>query len=106
MLRCSWCIKKFKNAKPVYGLNVKFVEGKKISDSAGRMVHIHLESRNTSVPMIVPGENSEADKQGMDGIFPICSEKCGDKMREALSKEISTIQTVNKLNCNTPKRYR
>jgi hypothetical protein len=47
--------------------------------------------------MIVPGENSEADKQGIDGIFPICSEKCGDKMRKALSKEISTIQTVNNL---------
>lgn len=58
---------------------------------------MHLESRNTSVPMIVPGKNSEADKEGIDGLFPICSEKCGDKMREALSKEISTIHTVNTL---------
>ena len=97
MLNCSWCMKKFKNGKPIYGLNVKFVEGKRISDPDGRIIHIHLESRNTSVQMIVPGENSEADKQGIDGIFPICSEKCGDKMRKALSKEISTIQTVNNL---------
>ncbi|MEH6993576.1 hypothetical protein V7075_12755 [Neobacillus drentensis] len=58
---------------------------------------MHLESRNTSVPMIVPGENSEADKEGIDGIFPICSEKRGDKMREALSKEVGPIQTVNTL---------
>lgn len=96
MFRCSWCMKKFKDGKPVYGLNVKFVEGKKISDPDGRIVHIHLESRNTSVPMIVPGENSEADKQGVDGVFPICSEKCGNKMKEALSKEIGTIQKVSK----------
>ncbi|MCM3694614.1 hypothetical protein [Neobacillus niacini] len=90
-------MKKFKNGKPIYGLNVKFVEGKKIIDPEGRIIHIHLESRNTSVPMIVPGEGSEADKQGVDGIFPICSEKCGDKMRDALHKEIGTIQTVNKM---------
>jgi hypothetical protein len=43
----------------------------------------------------VPGINSEADNQGIDGGFPICSEKCGGKMRVALSKEIGTIQTVN-----------
>ena len=66
---------------------------KKISDTGGRISHIHLESRNTSVPMIVPGKNSEADKQEIDGIFPICSEKCGDKMRDALSKEIGTISS-------------
>ena len=95
MLKCSWCMKKFKSGKPIYGQNVKFVEGKKITDSSGRIVHIHLESRNTSVPMLVPGKDSEADKQGIDGIFPICSEKCGEKMRDALSKEISTIQAVN-----------
>jgi hypothetical protein len=96
MFRCSWCMKKFKDGKPVYGLNVKFVEGKKIFDPDGRIVHIHLDSRNTSVPMVVPGDNSEADKQGVDGVFSICSEKCGDKMKEALSKEIGTIQTVSK----------
>ncbi|WP_335568171.1 hypothetical protein [Neobacillus vireti] len=95
MLKCSWCMKKFKSGKPIYGLNVKFVEEKKISDPDGRIVHIHLESRNTSVPMLVPGIDSEADKKGIDGIFPICSEKCGEKMRDALSKEIGTIQAVN-----------
>ncbi|MEH7178281.1 hypothetical protein [Neobacillus vireti] len=88
-------MKKFKSGKPIYGLNVKFVEEKKISDPDGRIVHIHLESRNTSVPMLVPGIDSEADKKGIDGIFPICSEKCGEKMRDALSKEIGTIQAVN-----------
>jgi hypothetical protein len=89
-------MKKFKDRKSVYGLNVKFVEGKKISETDGRIIHIHLESRNTSVPMLVPGINSESDRQGIDGIFPICSEKCGAKMQEALSKEIGTIQTVSK----------
>jgi hypothetical protein len=49
----------------------KFVEGKKISDPDGRIIHMHHESRNTNVPMIVPGENSEADKEEIDGIFPI-----------------------------------
>lgn len=94
MLRCAWCMKKLKDDKEVYAINVKFVEGKEIPDSDGRLIHIHLESRNTNVPMIVPGENSEAKIAGVDGIFPICSQKCGEKMRESLAKEIATIKKV------------
>lgn len=94
MLKCSWCMKKLKDDKPAYGLNVRFVEGKKIPEAAGRIIHLHLESRKTSVPIIIPGIGSEADKEGIDGIFPICSEKCGGKMRAALAKEIGTIQKV------------
>jgi hypothetical protein len=44
--------------------------------------------------MIVPGENSEAKLAGVDGIFSICSPKCGEKMRESLKKEIGTIKDV------------
>jgi hypothetical protein len=87
-------MKKLKADKQVYLLNVKFVEGKEISDSDGRIIHIYFESRNTSIPMIVPGENSEAKLSGIDGIFPICSQKCGEKMRESLAKEIATIKNV------------
>jgi hypothetical protein len=87
-------MKKIRADKEVYALNVKFIEGKEISDSDGRIIHLHLESRNTSVPMIVPGENSEAKLAGVDGIFSICSLKCGEKMRESLKKEITQIKNV------------
>jgi hypothetical protein len=30
--------------------------------------------------MIVSSKNSEADKQGIDGVFQICSKKCGDEI--------------------------
>jgi hypothetical protein len=94
MLKCAWCMKKIKEDKEVFTINIKFVEGKKISDSDGRMIHIHLESRNTSVPMIIPGENSEAKLEGIDGIFTICSQKCGEKMRASLAKEIAMFKDV------------
>jgi hypothetical protein len=87
-------MKKIKPDKEVYALNVKFIEGKEITDCDGRMIHLYLSTRHTSVPMIVPGENSEAKLAGVDGIFSICSPKCGEKMRESLKKETETIKDV------------
>ncbi|WP_235846516.1 hypothetical protein [Neobacillus drentensis] len=87
-------MKKIKEEKQVYSLSVKFAEGKEISDEDGRITHIRLESRNTSVPMIVTGRNSEAKLKGIDGVFPFCSEKCGKKMKDIVSRELATFEAV------------
>lgn len=87
-LRCSWCMKNIKEDKPCFGLNVKFKEGIDINEDEGKIISLHLTSRNTSVPFIVVAIGSEAKQQGIDGIFAICSEKCGTKMKTTLDKEI------------------
>jgi hypothetical protein len=93
-LKCAWCMRRLKEGKEVYGLNVTFKEGVDYSDKEGTITQIYLNSRNTSVPMIVAANESEAKQNGIDGIFSICSPKCGEKMKQALSKEIETFKEI------------
>lgn len=88
MLRCAWCMKKIGEDKPCFGLSVKFNKDVDLSENAGRIIPIYLSSRKTSVPLIVVANDSEAKKSGQDGIFAICSEKCGEKMRMAVANEL------------------
>lgn len=43
--------------------------------------------------MIVVAQGSEAKSNG--GIFRLCSQRCGEKMREALAKELELFREVN-----------
>jgi hypothetical protein len=89
MLRCSWCMKKIKDDRECFGLSVKFVEGVDFKKEEGTITSVFLLSRNTSVPMIVVAEDSEAKKQGQDGIFVLCSDKCGLKMKKTINEEFN-----------------
>ncbi|WP_129692419.1 hypothetical protein [Gottfriedia acidiceleris] len=91
MLRCSWCMKKIRDDKPVFAVSVKFVD-EEYTASEGKIIQIGLRTRNTSVPMIVTGKDSEAKLSGTDGIFALCSEKCVKKMKETLSHELEVFK--------------
>lgn len=97
MLRCAWCMKKIKGDQPVFGLSVKFAEGVDFLNSEGTITQIRLQTRNTSVPLIIAGRNSEAKNRGSDGIFAICSEKCGEKMKDTLTKELTLFEEFKEI---------
>lgn len=89
MLKCAWCMKKLVKNKPAYGLSVRFAEGFEYNDPDGKIVQMYLKSRNTSVPIIISAVGSEAKKNGQDGLFALCSEQCGEKMRNVLKEELN-----------------
>jgi hypothetical protein len=39
--------------------------------------------------MMVTAQGSEAKNEGKDGMFLVCSKRCGVKLKSALEKEIS-----------------
>ncbi|WP_010530123.1 hypothetical protein [Lentibacillus jeotgali] len=92
MFRCAWCMKKIGDNEPLHAIDVKFAEGIDYSDEEGEIVQVYLNSRQTSVPMIVTTADSEAKKNGQDGLFAVCSKACGEKMKTALTKEIDTFK--------------
>ena len=85
-------MKKISDDKPVFALSAKFAEGVDYNQSEGRIIQIGLRTRNTSVPMIVTGVESDAKLQGIDGVFSLCSEKCKKKMKETLSNELEVFK--------------
>lgn len=94
MFRCAWCMKKTGENKPIFGLNVKFAEGADLKENEGEIIQVFLASRNTSVPLIVVAADSEAKREGHDGIFTLCSEKCGEKMKKSVEKEFELFSCV------------
>lgn len=94
MFRCAWCMKKIGEEDPVLGLNITLAENIDFSEKEGEIIQVFLQSRNTSVPMIVTTSDSEAKKNGSDGIFALCTEKCGKKMKETLVYEKETFKSL------------
>jgi hypothetical protein len=45
--------------------------------------------------MMVTGQGSEAKSDGKDGMFLVCSEACGKKLKNVLEKEISLGKMFN-----------
>jgi hypothetical protein len=76
------------------------LQGVDYSDSEGTIIQIGLNTRNTSVPMIVTARDSEAKNQGTDGIFALCSEKCGEKMKESVTNELTTFKEFKDISLN------
>lgn len=95
MFRCAWCMKKIPDDQPLSAIDVKFAEGVDYKDVEGEIIQIYLRSRNTSVPMIVTTADSEAKKNDQDGLFVVCSQKCGEKMKASLAKEIDTFKNFS-----------
>lgn len=92
MFKCAWCMKKIGDDEPLHAIDVKFSEGIDYSDKEGEIVQVYLNSRQTSVPMIVTTADSEAKKKGQDGLFTVCCRECGEKMKTALEKEIDMFK--------------
>ncbi|WP_235793116.1 hypothetical protein [Virgibacillus salidurans] len=88
-------MKKIADDEPLSAVNVKFAEGIDYKDVEGEIIQIYLNSRKTSVPMIVTTSDSEAKKHGQDGLFAVCNHKCGEKMKAELAKEINTFKNFS-----------
>ncbi|MCJ7840738.1 hypothetical protein MUB24_07430 [Lederbergia sp. NSJ-179] len=97
MFNCAWCTKKIAENQPLYAINAKFKKDIDFSDREGEIVQVYLDSIQSRVPMIVTTADSEAKKHGQDGLFTVCSRKCGEKLKTALAKEINTFQTFQKI---------
>lgn len=88
-------MKKIGEDQPLHAIDVKFNEDIDYSDNEGEIIQVYLNSRKTSVPMIVTTADSEAKKNGQDGLFAVCSEKCGKKLKSSLAKEIDTFKAFS-----------
>ncbi|XID94933.1 hypothetical protein ACF3MZ_10625 [Paenibacillaceae bacterium WGS1546] len=90
-------MKKIGEDKECFGLGVKFVDGVDFKEKEGTITSVFLLSRKTSVPMIVVTEDSEAKREGQDGIFTLCSDKCGIKMKKTINNELKLFKPAGEI---------
>ena len=86
---CAMCNGRIYEDDEVFAIGSKFRSNIDLSDYAGHCIEIELASEKKAVNMMVTAEGSEAKMENKDGMFLVCSEDCGSKLRDVLKKEIS-----------------
>lgn len=97
MFRCAWCRRTIKENQPLFAISTKFAKGVDYSDKEGDIIEVYLNDLQTTVPMIVTTADSEAKKQGQDGMFTVCSQRCGKNLKSTLKKEVNTFKAFSDL---------
>ncbi len=87
--KCTWCRSHINDHMEVLGLGAKLMPDVDLSEYESHCIQIGLISEEKPVYMMVTAQGSEAKINGNDGMFLVCSEGCGKKLKSVLQKEIS-----------------
>jgi hypothetical protein len=87
--KCAWCQSQITDHMEVFGLGANLKSNVDLSEYEGHCIELGLASEEKSVYMMVTGQGSRAKNEGKDGMFLVCSEACGKKLKNVLEKEIS-----------------
>ena len=93
--KCAWCQSHITEYMEVFGFGAKLKPNVDLSEYESHCIQIGLVSEEKSVYMMVTGQGSEAKSEGKDGMFLVCSEACGKKLKNVLEKEISLGKMFN-----------
>ena len=87
--KCTWCQSHITDHMEVLGLGAKLKPEVDLSEYESHCIQIGLVSEEKPVRMMVTAQGSQARSNGNDGMFLVCSEGCGEKLKSVLEKEIS-----------------
>ena len=93
--QCAWCASQINDNMEVFAFGAKFNSDIDLSDFESHCIQISLVSEEKPVYMMVTVQGSEAKNEGNDGMFLVCSEKCGQKLKHVLEKEIALGKMFN-----------
>jgi len=89
LTKCAWCQNHIRDDTEVFGVGAKLKPDVDLSEYESHCIQISLVSEEKPIYMMVTAQDSEAKKEGKDGMFLLCSEECGKKLKNVLAKEIS-----------------
>jgi hypothetical protein len=87
MTTCSWCGLKIRSEGPIYALGCKKRPEVVISKYESKVMPVKIATLGKTFWSIVPPADSDARKDGKVIMFTLCSEECGDKLKETLELE-------------------
>ena len=93
--RCAWCENRIYDDMEVFGFGAKLKPEVDLSEYESHCIQLDLVSEEKPVYMMVTAHDSEAKSEGKDCMFLVCSEECGEKLKDVLEKEISLGKMFN-----------
>lgn len=84
---CSWCGFKIGNDGPIYSIGCKKRPEIDISKYENKVMPVKITTLGKTIWSIVPSADSDGRRAGNDFFFTLCSEDCGDQLKEALDLE-------------------
>ncbi|MCK4486467.1 MAG: hypothetical protein KAU38_06885 [Desulfobacterales bacterium] len=87
MTTCSWCGLKIRSEGPIYAIGCKKRPEVDISKYESKVMPVMISTLGKTIWSIVPPADSDARKDGNDFMFTLCSEECGDQLKETLEIE-------------------
>ena len=87
--KCAWYHSHINDHMEVLGLGVKLKPDVDLSEYESHCIQIGLVSEEKPLYMMVTTKDSEAKINGNDGMFLVCSEGCGKKLKTVLETAIS-----------------
>ena len=88
MSTCSWCGSKIGSEGPIFALGCKKRPEVDISKYESKVMPVKITTLDRIIWSIVPPADSDARKEGKDIMFTLCSEECGDQLKEVLVIEM------------------
>ena len=93
MSTCCWCGFKIKDEGPLYAIGCKKHPEVDISKYESKVMPVKISVTGKTIWSIVPPAGSDARREGNDFMFTLCSENCGNQLKETLEieKEIGKL---------------
>jgi hypothetical protein len=85
---CCWCGRHIGDDSPLYAIGVKVKPGVDISEYEGGVMAIQMTTQPMQMYAVVTGADSQAKSEGKDLMFVLCSEECGEDLKNFLNSEI------------------
>lgn len=92
--RCAWCSRIVRKDDPVFAISVRMHAIAERELEPGHLAPLLLAKLGRVVPMMIPGLDSEARRQGKGGVFKLCSEACAGELQRALRDELDSVGDV------------
>ena len=83
----SWCGVKIDNGSEIFALGCKKNPEIDISKYEGKIMPVAIAPLNKTIWALVPTEDSDARREGKDLMFVLCSQECGNQLKETLQQE-------------------
>ncbi len=91
---CAWCGKRIPKDAEVFSLGAKARAGVDLASYEGKAFQLTLTQPPKTLVAIVPTHDSQAKKEGNDLLFAICSQRCGQALKQALQRQIDMIDRI------------